>query len=130
MTGECFAMPDVCKTPTPAGPVPIPYPNTASNAMPMVPTAALNVMIVGKNAMMETSQIMLTNGDQAGVAGGVVSNTFMGPAQFKLGSKKVMINGRGAAYLGSILGHNNPAASNMPTGAQIVPSQPTVLVSP
>ena len=25
--GQCFGFPDVCKTPSPAGPVPIPYPN-------------------------------------------------------------------------------------------------------
>jgi len=123
-------MPDTCNTPTPAGPVPIPYPNTGENAMPLVPTAALNVMIGGKNAMMENSQIMMTNGDNAGVSMGVVSGTVMGPAQFKLGSTRVKINGRGAAYLGSIVGHNGPASSNMPAGAQIVPSQPTVLVGP
>ena len=27
--GQCFAFPDTCKTPTPGGPVPIPYPNIA-----------------------------------------------------------------------------------------------------
>jgi len=129
-TGSCFAMPDTCNTPTPAGPVPVPYPNTGENAMPMLPTAALNVMIGGKNAMMEQSQIMLTNGDNAGVNGGVMSGTFMGPAQFKLGSTRVMANGRGLAYLGSLVGHNNPSTSNAPAGAQIVLSQPTVLTGP
>jgi len=129
-TGSCMAMPDVCKTPTPAGPVPIPYPNTAQNAMPMVPTAALNVMISAKNAMMENSMISMTNGDNAGVAMGVVSNTVMGPAQFKLGSTRVKVNGRGLAYLGSIVGHNGPSNANMPAGSQIAPSAPNVLVGP
>ena len=32
LTHVC-AVPDVCKTPTPGGPVPIPYVNTASEAM-------------------------------------------------------------------------------------------------
>ena len=30
--GFTVAFPDVCKTPTPAGPVPIPYPNIAQTA--------------------------------------------------------------------------------------------------
>jgi Domain of unknown function (DUF4150) len=31
--GISVVFPDVCKTPTPAGPIPIPYPNTATTAL-------------------------------------------------------------------------------------------------
>ena len=30
--GKSLVFPDVCKTPTPAGPVPIPYPNLAESS--------------------------------------------------------------------------------------------------
>ena len=32
--GTTIAFPDVCKTPSPAGPVPIPYPNIAKSSEP------------------------------------------------------------------------------------------------
>jgi len=128
--GECFAFPDTCNTPTPAGPVPIPYPNTGMLLQAVLPTAALTVFIAGMNAAVETTEIMMSNGDNAGVAGGVISGTFMGPCVIELGSTGVLIEGRGAAYLGSMTGHNNTANCNMPAGSQIVLSQPTVLVRP
>jgi len=123
-------MPDVCNTPTPAGPVPIPYPNIAMLAQTVLPTAAMTVMIGGLNAVVETTEIMMSSGDDAGVAGGVVSGMFIGPAQVTLGSVTVLMAGRGAAYLGSITAHNGEGDANMPVGAQIAPSQVNVLVAP
>ncbi len=130
MSGECFGIPDVCNTPTPAGPVPIPYPNMALLEQTILPTAALTVMISGANAVLETTEVMMTDGDDGGTVGGVMSGTFIGPAQIRLGSVTVMIEGRGAAYLGSLVGQNNSANSNVPVGTQVAPSQVTVLVGP
>jgi uncharacterized Zn-binding protein involved in type VI secretion len=129
-TGMCMAFPDVCKTPTPVGPVPIPYPNIAQLAMANPGTCAMNVLIFNKPAATTMTMIMLSSGDEAGCAGGVVSSLFIGPAQFSLGSMVVSIAGAPAAYLGSLIGQNGVGAANMPAGVQVVPSQPIVTVSP
>ena len=130
-SGMCMAMPDVCKTPTPpVGPVPIPYPNIAQLAMANPGTCAMKVLIVNKPAATMQTIIMLSSGDEPGVAGGVVSSLFIGPAQFKLGSTVVMIEGSPAAYMGGMVGQNGVANANNPAGSQIVPSQFVVDVAP
>jgi len=121
-------MPDVCKTPAPpAPPVPVPYPN-----MGQVPTAvktSTKVKFVGMLAVIETSEIPMSQGDEAGVAGGVVSGRNMDKITYKKGSSKVQIEGKGCAYLTCMTAHNG-ANANMPAGNQVAPSQPKVLVSP
>ena len=68
--GQAMAMPDTCKTPAPpAPPVPIPYPNFAMTQM--ASPASTKVLIGGSPALMKTSEIPLTSGDEPGVAGGV-----------------------------------------------------------
>jgi hypothetical protein len=129
-TGDCFAFPDVCKTPTPVGPVPMPYPNLASLAMANPGTCSMKVLIVNKPAATIQTIIMMSSGDEPGAAGGVVSGLIKGPCQFKLGSTVVLIEGNPAVYLGSMIGQNGSANSNMPAGAQISPSQTVVDVSP
>ena len=81
-TGMCMAFPDVCKTSTPVGPVPIPYPNIAQLAMANPATCALTVLIFNKPAATTMTMIMLSSGDEAGCAGGVISSLFIGPARF------------------------------------------------
>ena len=128
--GISMAVPDVCKTPTPAGPIPIPYPNIAELAMANPGTCAETVFIVAMPAATIQTVIMLSEGDDAGAAGGVVSGVFIGPAQFKIGSSVVMIEGAPAAFMGSMVAHNGVANANMPAGAQIAPSQAVVTVMP
>ena len=75
----CFAFPDVCLTPTPAGPVPIPYPN-----MGLEPTDVVfvpNVLMTCAPAHNLATMPVMTNGDNAGVATGVASGTVMAPAR-------------------------------------------------
>ena len=126
--GQCFAFPDVCKTPAPpAPPIPLPYPNIG-----MVPNAvktSTKVKIVGMPAVVETSEIPNSQGDEAGTVGGVVSGRNMDKITFKLGSIMVQIEGKGCAYLTSLTAHNG-ANANMPAGNQIAPSQTIVLVGP
>jgi hypothetical protein len=129
-TGMCMAMPDVCKTPSPAGPIPIPYPNIAQLAMANPGTCAKKVFIVNKPAATTQTVIMLSSGDEAGVAGGVISSMFIGPAQFKLGSSVVMIEGNPAVYMGGMVGQNGVSNANNPVGSQIAPSQSVVDVAP
>ena len=126
--GQCMAMPDVCKTPTPAGPVPIPYPNIAMPMQADVGTCTKKVTIACAPALTLNSQITMTSGDEAGSAGGVVSGKIKGPAKYSQGSMKVMLEGAPAVYMTSPTQHNGSSA-NAPTGVQIAPSQAKVIVN-
>jgi hypothetical protein len=123
--GVCLGAPDVCKVPTPAGPVPTPFPNTAqvSNAT----KTSTKVLIANKETVVENSEIPQSMGDEAGTAGGVVSNQNMQKVVYKLGSQKVQAEGKNVCYLTSMTGHNGSNA-NMPAGKQIAPSQTNVLI--
>jgi hypothetical protein len=93
----------------------------------MAVKTATKVKIVNMLAVIETSEIPMSQGDEAGVAGGVVSGRNMDKITFKKGSSKVLIEGKGAAYLSCMTAHNG-ANANMPAGHQIAPGQAVVLV--
>jgi len=122
MMGMALGFPDVCLTPTPAGPVPVPYPNISMTPMAVgfVPTVLTMCM---PNHNMAT-MVPMTNGDNAGVATGVASGTVMGPQRHLTGAFTVLINGMPATRLTSVSLGNS---TNCP-GAQIVPSQVAVLM--
>ena len=124
MGGIHIAFPDVCKTPTPAGPVPIPYPNIATGmtAVPNVP----NVFISGMPAHNLATTIPISNGDNAGVLGGVASQMVMGPARHQFGSTNVLVGGMPATKMLSPTGQNG-MAQNIP-GATLAPSQVQVMI--
>lgn len=88
-------IPDVCKTPSPAGPVPIPYPNISQSATLDKGTTTVKadggMMIATKG-----SEFSLSNGDNAGVAGGVKSSTFMKESTWILYSFDVKMDGSNA----------------------------------
>ena len=125
--GQCFGMPDVCKTPSPVGPIPVPYPNTGM--LMQATKTSKKVKLVGMEAVMLKSEIPRSMGDEAGVAGGIISGANMDKVTFKKGSSKVKVEGQPIIHLTSISAHNGMNA-NMPAGAQIVPSQIKVLVMP
>jgi hypothetical protein len=122
MGGMALGFPDVCKTP--AGPVivPIPYPNIAMGPMgvPPVPT----ILFGGAPAHNLTTEVPLTQGDDAGVAGGVVSSEVMGSAMCIDGANTVLLSGAPATRMTSPTLQNG---TNAP-GACLVPSQVTVLL--
>ena len=121
---------DTCKTPTPAGPTPLPYPNLAQVSQAKGGTCSAKVKFMNKKGCTTKTEISMSSGDEAGSAGGgVVSNKIKGPVTFKKGSSKVKLEGEKAAHLTSITGHNGTNA-NMPTGAQVAPSQTKVRVMP
>lgn len=122
MAGQSMAFPDVCLTPTPAGPVPVPYPNIAMT--PMAVGAAYNVLIDCMPAHNMGTSVPLTNGDNAGVATGVASGMVMGPARHLTGSFTVLLGGKPATKLTSMSLQNS---TNAP-GCQLVPSQVKVLL--
>ena len=84
--GTAVAFPDVCKTPTPAGPVPIPYPNTGQMMQANPGTCPKKVKILNQPPLTTQSIIVMSSGDEAGTVGGVVSGMVKGPVQFKKGS--------------------------------------------
>ncbi len=122
--GQAAAFPDVCKTPSPAGPVPIPYPNIVQVAQ--ASKTAKKVKIVGKLACTKKTEVPRSMGDEAGTAGGVVSSCIMGKLQFIKGSAKVKYEGKKAVYVTVLTKHNKGNA----VGAQVAPSQTKVLVAP
>lgn len=122
MMGIDTGFPDVCLTPTPAGPVPIPYPNIAAG--PMGVPAAYNVLFMAAPAHNMATTIPLTNGDNAGVATGVASGMVMGPARPVTAAFTMLVGGAPTTRLSSMSIQNS---TNCP-GCRIVPSQIKVLV--
>ncbi len=128
--GMAMAMPDVCNTPAPpAGPVPIPYPNMAQLATADASTCSVKVLVSNQPTHHAATEIPMTSGDEPGVNGGVVSGTQMDKCTRTLASTKVLIEGNGAVFATGTTAHNGSNA-NAPAGAQLVPSQSKVLVSP
>lgn len=122
---------DVCKTPTPGGPVPMPYPNMGMPNQASAGTCPTKVKFSGKAPITKDSEIPMSSGDEPGTAGGgVVSNKFKGPIVYKMASMKVKAQGKGVAHIGSMTSHNGSANANMPAGAQIAPSQTKITVGP
>lgn len=122
MGGVDFAAPDVCLTPTPGGPVPIPYPNFAAG--PMGVPAAYTVLFMATPAHNMGTVIPMTNGDNAGVATGVASGTVMGPSRHLTAAFTCLVGGMPATRLTSVSLQNS---TNIP-GARIAPSQVKVLL--
>lgn len=91
-------VPDVCKTPSPGGPVPIPYPNVSQS----ITLAKGSTSVKADGGMMianKGSEFSLSNGDNAGVAGGVKSSTFMKESTWILYSFDVKVDGKSACRL-------------------------------
>lgn len=126
--GDCMAFPDTCKTPTPVGTVPVPYPNTAMLMQANPATCSMKVMVLNQSVVTKQTQIPVTTGDEGGVEGGVVSSMIKGPAKFTLGSMKVKIEGQPAIYQTCMCSQNGTNA-NAPAGLQVSPSQTKVIVS-
>ncbi|WP_027184846.1 DUF4150 domain-containing protein [Desulfovibrio inopinatus] len=127
MNGMCMAFPDVCLTPTPVGPIPIPYPNMSMGEMADPATCADTVNVLGMPALMQESQIMLSQGDDGGVNGGIMSGIFIGPTEFLLGADDVIFEGGPALPMGATMtGQNGEGMPNI-EGDYIVPSQTVVM---
>ena len=66
--GMSVTFPDVCKTPSPGGPVPIPYPNIGKSSD--TSKGAKKVKMNGKPIMPKDSNFMMGTGDEAGTKEG------------------------------------------------------------
>ncbi|MBO7385910.1 MAG: DUF4150 domain-containing protein [Clostridia bacterium] len=106
--GMCTSTPpDVCKTPSPSGTIPVPYVNIFQCNMVLPNTACSKVFIAGSPALHVKSQTAISNGDEAGNAGGVVSSKFIGKGEFVKGSLKVTLEGKAAVSQGAQTNHND-----------------------
>jgi hypothetical protein len=126
--GNCLGVPDVCKVPAPpAPPIPTPFPN--SGMVANATKTSTKVLIENKDTVVEMSEIPASDGDQPGVAGGVVSGTTAQKVVFRLGSAKVKAEGKAIVFQSAKTAHNG-ANANMPAGLFAVPSQAKILVMP
>lgn len=91
-------IPDVCKTPTPGGPVPMPYPNISQSITLAKGTSSVKADH-GMMIAIKGSEFSLSNGDEPGVAGGVKSSTFIKESTWILYSFDVKMDGKGACRL-------------------------------
>lgn len=104
-------IPDVCKTPTPGGPVPMPYPNIAQS----ITLSNGTTTVKGDKTMAANkgSKFALSNGDQPGTIGGVKSNVFIKEATWILYSFDVKMDGKNAARFTDKMFHNSENAANL-----------------
>src|SRR5262249_41525316 len=90
---QTCAPPDVCKTPSPGGPVPIPYVNIAMDSD--ITDGAATVTIEGNPAANVGAKIATSSGDEAGTAGGgIISSKIKGTVTWKMGSLDVKAEGK------------------------------------
>ena len=99
-------IPDVCKTPSPGGPVPVPYPNIAMSTNLAKGTKTVKAD-GGKMCANKGSEYSLSNGDEPGVAGGVKSSTNMKEAKWILYSFDVKLEGKNACRLSDKMTNNH-----------------------
>lgn len=99
------APPDVCKTPSPGGPVPVPYVNIASDGD--LAKGTKKTKIEGKSVALESSNLSTSMGDEPGTAGGgIVSSKTKGKMTWGTASADVKFEGKGVARFMDVTQHN------------------------
>ena len=98
-------IPDVCKTPSPGGPVPVPYPNVARQSS--LQNGTTTVKAYGQMIAVKGSQYGSSNGDEAGTAGGVKSSVNMKATDWITYSFDVKMDGKNACRHTDKKFHNN-----------------------
>lgn len=114
-------VPDVCKTPTPAGPVPMPYPNISQSSTLSGGTTTVKVD-GGNMAAIKGSKFAMSSGDEPGTAGGIKSSTFKQASTWLLYSFDVKLDGGNACRFSDKKFQNNENTIDaMGTIALVVP---------
>jgi hypothetical protein len=115
----CF--PDVCQTPSPIGPIPIPYPNIAISSD--AAKTAKKVTADGEQLCLENSNFSTSTGDEAGSVGGVASGKIKGKAEFINYAFDVKVEGKGVPRAFDLMLHNDKNTPPFPVlQGPIVPS--------
>lgn len=103
-TNTCAA-PDVCKTPSPGGPVPVPYVNVARDSD--LADGTRTVTIGGNPVALKSSNLGTSTGDEAGTAGGgLMSSKTQGKMTWGTFSLEVKFEGKGVARFMDVTQHN------------------------
>jgi uncharacterized Zn-binding protein involved in type VI secretion len=98
-------LPDVCKTPSPGGPVPVPYVNVAATAD--LAKGTKRVKIGGKSVALASSHLSTSVGDEPGTAGGgLASSKTKGKMTWGSASADVKFEGKGVVRFGDVTQHN------------------------
>src|SRR5687767_8465588 len=122
-SGTTIAFPDVCKTPTPAGPIPIPYPNIAMSSDSA--DTAKKVKCDGNPVCLKDSNFKTSTGDEPGSAGGgVASSKIKGKAEFVNFSFDVKIEGKNVPRAFDLMLHNQKNTPPFP-----VLQQPIIVIA-
>lgn len=121
-------LPDVCKTPSPGGPVPVPYPNVSMSNMLSKGTTTVKVD-GGNMAAIKGSEYSLSTGDEPGVAGGVKSSVFKKESTWITYSFDVKMDGKNVCRLTDKKFHNHQNTVNLagdiePPPAPAIPDPP------
>jgi len=104
--GTTVVFPDVCKTPSPGGPVPIPYPNIAKSSD--TSKGSKKVTVEGNPVCLRDSCFSTSTGDEGGTAGGgVASSKTKGKAEFVNYSVDVKFEGKNVARALDPMLHND-----------------------
>lgn len=112
-TNTC-PVPDVCKTPSPGGPVPVPYVNVAQDGD--LAKGTQSVSINGNPIALKDSNLSTSSGDEAGTAGGgLVSSKTKGKMTWASSSIDVKFEGKGVIRFLDICLHNGNTTN---TGGQ------------
>jgi len=121
-SGVTIAFPDVCQTPSPAGPIPIPYPNIAQSSDS--DATAKKVTNDGNAICVKDSNFKMSTGDEAGSApGGVASGKIKGKAEFINFSFDVQFEGKNVPRALDPMLHND---KNTPPFPLIQPPLPAI----
>jgi hypothetical protein len=105
-------VPDVCKTPTPGGPVPIPYPNISMSSTLTGGTKTVKVE-GGNMAAIKGSKFSTSTGDEPGTVGGVKSSTFKQASTWITYSFDVKLDGKNACRFSDKKFQNNENTVDM-----------------
>src|SRR3954469_15850407 len=109
--GKTIAFPDVCKTPSPGGPIPVPYPNIAMSSD--LANGSTTVKADGGNMIAtKGSEFSRSTGDEPGTVGGVKSSTFIKEATWITYSFDVKMEGKAACRLTDKMFHNHQNTVN------------------
>lgn len=120
LMGMDLAFPDICKTPPAL--LPVPYPNFALG--PMGIPNAWNILLMGMPAHNLLTTIPLSNGDNPGLALGLISPSVMGPSRHITCVPNVLFKCIPATRLTGLAVQNRCNA----LGMRVIPSQIKVLL--
>ncbi len=108
--GSSIGAPDVCKTPTPGGPVPVPYVNTALSRH--TAKGSRRVRVDGHPIMLKSSHFSTSTGDEPGTLGGVVSGKVKGKAYPRSYSHDVKVEGQSVFRFTDMMVQNSGSPAN------------------